>query len=109
MKMRNRGTVSPRATGRIGLLCFLLFGVIVSLNPTICAQDVDVANAYTTAVGSALPAPDLPPDSYGAYTPHTPEPLSPTEGAALLRPATEGLPPMLGKHGAASILYHPIH
>ena len=99
--MHQRGTVSARATGRIGLLCFLVFGVIASFSLTIYAQDVDVANAYTTAVGSAMPSPDLPPEGYG--TPYTPEPLAPPEGAALRRPATEGLPPMLVAPGAATI------
>jgi len=103
MKMSKRGSVMTRATGRIGLFCLVLVGVVAGFNSIVCAQDVDVANAYTTAVGSALPAPDLPPDSYGAYTPYTPEPLAPPEGAALRRPATEGLPPMLVQPGAAAI------
>src|SRR5438552_18436758 len=103
MKMSKRGTVSGRPTGRIGLFCLVLLGAVAGFNSMICAQDVDVANAYTTAVGSALPQPDLPPDGYGAYTPYTPEPLAPPEGAALRRPATEGLPPMLVQRGAAAI------
>ena len=102
MKMSQCDAVS-RPTERAGLLGLIFLGIIAGLNSPVCAQDVDVANAYTTAVGSALPAPDLPPDSYGAYTPYTPEPLAPPEGAALRRPATEGLPPMLVQPGAAAI------
>ena len=102
MKMSQCDAVS-RPTERAGLLGLIFLGIIAGLNSPVCAQDVDVANAYTTAVGSALPQPDLPPDGYGAYTPYTPEPLAPPEGAALRRPATEGLPPMLVQPGAAAI------
>jgi opacity protein-like surface antigen len=103
MKMSKRGAADGRATGRIGLVCLILFGVVAGFNSMAWAQDVDVANAYTTAVGSALPGPDLPPEGYGTYTPYTPEPLAPPEGAALRRPAFEGLPPMLVQPGAAAI------
>jgi opacity protein-like surface antigen len=100
MKMSKRGTIIGRATGRIGLFCSVCL-LITEFHSIAYAQDVDVANAYTTAVGSALPSPDLPPEGYG--TPYTPEPLAPPEGAALRRPATEGLPPMLIAPGAATI------
>jgi opacity protein-like surface antigen len=102
MRVSQRRTIGGRATRGIGL-CLVLFGVIAGFSSIACAQDVDIANAYTTAVGSALPAPDLPPDGYGAYSPYTPEPLAPPEGAALRRPPTEGLPPLLVQPGAATI------
>jgi opacity protein-like surface antigen len=103
MKMSKRGTISGQATGRIGLFCSVLFSVIAGFNSMICAQDVDVANAYTTAVGSTLPSPDLPAEGYGTYTPYTPEPLAPPEGAALRQQPGVGLPPLLVEPGAAAI------
>jgi hypothetical protein len=103
MNISKRGTVG-RANGCLRLFCLVVLGAIAGFNAMVCAQDVDVANAYTTAVGSALPSPDLPPDSYGTYTPYTPEPLAPPEGAALRHPVgVEALPPLLVAPGAAAI------
>jgi opacity protein-like surface antigen len=102
MKTNDGAAVICRGMAR-ALFWFVLFGVICGFNSMVCAQDVDVANAYTTLNPGALPPPDLPPDGYGAYTPYTPEPLAPPEGAALRRLPSEGLPPVLVAPGAATI------